>query len=363
MTIEELRERKKELMAQKKEQLELQEQGKGDNFTLFFINEELLDVSAQLRALMPSKRVGRNRTSSSAFASDHQQFVDWTRQDAEEEADDARAEMRRLVQTGIDALSYRQREVLLLWCGGMGVNEIAAKLGVDKSTASRTLNRAKTAAAKVCGTRLEIDRLRDGNMLDLSNQEVAKILLSALTPHQAVCFYLYFAECLTLRQIGDLLGVDHSSIGRTTQRAIARINDVLGCEVDILDNAEGLDEVVFAIYCGLCEQSDSLPPAVTSRIKYKRGVSYTHRSENRRGRTEYSVKAIRFRVRTRRGLKRGAMEDQHHGKLFQALRERYHDIKRGPEDRSWSHPIARWLVKVFRSITNLRDGHSKTGGD
>ena len=54
MTIDELKARKRELMARKKYELELQERGEGDNFALFMVNEELLDVNAQLRAIVPA---------------------------------------------------------------------------------------------------------------------------------------------------------------------------------------------------------------------------------------------------------------------------------------------------------------------
>lgn len=74
MTIDELKARKRELMARKKYELELQERGEGDNFALFMVNEELLDVNAQLRAIVPAgKRVqfgrkGRASSSLDAYA-------------------------------------------------------------------------------------------------------------------------------------------------------------------------------------------------------------------------------------------------------------------------------------------------------
>ena len=54
MTIDELRARKRELLSQKRREMELREQGKGDEMALFLIKEELLDVTAQLRALAPA---------------------------------------------------------------------------------------------------------------------------------------------------------------------------------------------------------------------------------------------------------------------------------------------------------------------
>ena len=58
-TIDELKARKKELQARRQEELALQAAGKGDNMTLFMVEEELMDVNAQLRALTPGRRVGR----------------------------------------------------------------------------------------------------------------------------------------------------------------------------------------------------------------------------------------------------------------------------------------------------------------
>ena len=58
MTIDELRARKQELLAREKYEVELQEQGKGDNFALFMVNEELLDVNAQLRAIKVEPVIG-----------------------------------------------------------------------------------------------------------------------------------------------------------------------------------------------------------------------------------------------------------------------------------------------------------------
>ena len=369
MTIDELRERKKELMARKKYELELQEQGKGDNFALFMVNEELLDINAQLRALAPAgkaPRVGRrtvNADYGSRFnAGDRQQFIDWARQDTEDAADDARAEMRRLLRSGIGSVSEKQRKYLLMWNDGLSMTEIAKTVGVDKSTVSRVIKKAKKKIARVFETQEELDRLRDGNQLDMSDPEVARLLLSALTPHQAVCFYLYFAEWLSIRQIGDLLGISHSSVCRTTHRAVVRINDVLGWSVDILDNVEGLDDLVFAVYRGLCDQGEDLPPAVNSRIQRKPCEKYVNRSNKTRGSAdEFSPRLPRFQVRGRSKKRvHGRLTEEQHGKLFRALKERYLSVRRERGDSEWSHPITRWLVRIFRTMAKLRE--KQTGG-
>ena len=78
MTIDELKARKKVLQARKKEELELQAAGQGDNMALFMVEEELIDVNAQLRSLTPGRRVGgKERRQSGDWAPDKQQYVDW----------------------------------------------------------------------------------------------------------------------------------------------------------------------------------------------------------------------------------------------------------------------------------------------
>ena len=57
--------------------------------------------------------------------------------------------------------------------------------------------------------RMTVERLRDDNKLDVSDPEVGKVIISALTPHQAVCFYLYYSERMSVREVGQLLQIDH----------------------------------------------------------------------------------------------------------------------------------------------------------
>lgn len=367
MSIEVLRARKKELLARKKFELELQEQGKGDNFALFMVNEELLDVNAQIRALVPEGRRitfgQRGRVSHDNFdgrlgSGERQQFIDWTRQDAEENADAARANMYCLLRSGVRCISDRQREVLLMWNEGLNMTEVAQKLGVSAPSVSRTIKAAKKTITRVFETQAELDRLRNENRLDLSNPEVAKFLLSALTPHQAVCFYLYFAEWLTLRQIGELLGVGHSTICRTTQRAITRINDVLGSTVNVLDNVEGLDEIVFAIYRGLCDQEDVLPSAVAAQVHLQSKPTEEYvlrRSETHRGPCGPFTPKPGFQVTGRCGIRHGSLNAVQHGQLFRALQGRYSNIQRHPNKDKWDHPILIWLMKIFRVMTNQNE--------
>ena len=120
----------------------------------------------------------------------------------------------------------------------------------------------------------EVERLRDDNKLDVSDPEVGKVIISALTPHQAVCFYLYYSERMSVREVGQLLQIDHSTIVRTIQRALARISDVLGDSINILENVEDLDDLVFLIYCNLRDRYEDLPPVVQDHIKRTPSAEY-----------------------------------------------------------------------------------------
>ena len=349
MTIDELRVRKIELLARKKYELDLQEKGQGDNFNLFMINEELLDVSAKLRALTPSCRVGSNRVTHSAYVQDRQQFLDWLQQDSEEDTDVAKMQMRRILRGGIDSISSRQREILLLWSDGLRGTEIAERLGVDKTTVSRTLKRAKANVKRLTETRLAVEQLRDDNRLDMSDPEVSKLLMSILTVHQAVCFYLYYSERLSIRDVGKLLQVDHSTILRTIQRAVARIRDALGGQIDILDNAEELDNLVFAIYRGLCERGEELPPEVQKCLGRSPSEGYLNHGRLPGGKNLISIRHPEIQIHAN-------IEGYGPGRLLQALQDRYRNLMSDGinNGQGWSNPIVRWLVKVFRTVTKPR---------
>ena len=57
MSIDQLKARRRELLARKKYELDLQAKGEGDPLDLFVVEEELLSVNAQLRMVNPQVRV------------------------------------------------------------------------------------------------------------------------------------------------------------------------------------------------------------------------------------------------------------------------------------------------------------------
>lgn len=358
MTIDELRSRKQELLARKKYEMELQEQGQGDNFALFMVNEELLDINAKIRALSPARGVGRRgRVTHSEFSSDKQQFIDWTREDADaaQELDEARLMMRNMLRTGIASITGRQRQILLLWSDGLNQTAISERLGVNKSTVCRTLKRAQYNAKRITEARMTVEQFRDENRLDLSDPEVGKLIISTITPHQAVCFYLYYSERMSVREVGRLLQIDHSTIVRTIQRALARISDVLGESINVLENVEDLDDLVYLIYCNLCERYDGLPPAVQERIKKTPADEYINRDvvPQKSSVEKGSIRNPKLQIRTNRKEPRGTLQYEQHGRLFQVLLERYRGVRMigRVEHNRWKHPIVRWLVSIFQVIS------------
>lgn len=68
----------------------------------------------------------------------------WLRENAEDNADQLARLRRNLRQAREQELTPRQREMLELYYeGGLNMPEIAALLGINRSTVSRTLRRAK----------------------------------------------------------------------------------------------------------------------------------------------------------------------------------------------------------------------------
>ena len=143
-----------------------------------------------------------------------------------------------------------------------------------------------------------------------------------------------------------MLNVDHSTICRTIKRAVARLNDVLGGVVDILDNIEGMDDVLFVIYCGLSEKDDELPPAVRDILPRKSLGAHPGQSNKERGQSVVPE----FQIRGNPGTRRGSVELDQHGYLYQELYERYRNVSEQRADK-WSHPIARLLVKEFQTLS------------
>ena len=253
MTVDELKARRKELMARMKEERELQEQGKGDNMAFFMVKEELLDVNAKLRALTPGKRIGsRPGQSHSEFSADRQQFLNWAQGEQDDESDvDARSVMRAAVAEGKDLMSERQWEMFKLWSDGLTMEKISDRLGVNRSTVSRTLCRAKKTlqetvrCREAAGVPLSTSSVLT---LDMSQPDILRVVLSCLTEVQVVYLYLYFGEFLSAGEISTLIVRDKSVVSRTLHRGLEAIGRSFGVAQVYLLNMQALGEVAYRFY-------------------------------------------------------------------------------------------------------------------
>lgn len=238
MTVDEILARKRALLIQRREET--------DNFALFFLNEELRDLNAQLRALRGAPRA-QGKTNS-GLTMDRERYLRWQSDERDDELREAHAVYLGAVKSSAAVLTERQRELFDHWRSGESVTALAERFGVDKSTVSRTLTRSKARLRAEAEARSKTLRLEGGTVFDLADAEVARVLLSCLTSHQAVCLYLYYGEWLNLRECAELLGVDHTAVLRTVQRALRAIQTTLRCGEFTLDNADALGELAYALY-------------------------------------------------------------------------------------------------------------------
>ena len=346
MTVDEILTRKRELLIQRREET--------DNFALFFLNEELRDLNAQLRALRGAPRA-QGKTNS-GLTMDRERYLRWLSDERDDELREAHAVYMGAVKNSAAVLTERQRELFDLWRSGESVTALADRFGVDKSTVSRTLTRGKARLRREAETRARTLRLDGGAVFDLADAAVARVLLSCLTSRQAVCLYLYYGEWLNLRECAELLGVDHTAVLRTVQRALRAIQTTLRCGEFTLDNADALGDLAYTLYveAGMpddvpageqrngtsADGAGDAPPEVSK-------VAWARWRLGRRAPVKASPSAP-CTVRTSDGLVsvRGAAHRSLERPMSRLLTLLYELRARGP--------LYRWLARLFEKITKKR---------
>lgn len=151
MTIDELKDRQQELLTQKEIELERQARGEDNELELFVINEELLDVTAQIRSLSPASwKWGRGRLTTNLSygdkdrtSADQDMYLAWRTENysSNDAIDEERARMLQVAKTSLNLITPRQREFLTLQAKGMNGVQIADKLGLDRSGVATTVRR------------------------------------------------------------------------------------------------------------------------------------------------------------------------------------------------------------------------------
>lgn len=327
MTIDQLRARKRELL-ERRQRLEQE----GDKLALALVREELLDVNAQLRTLTHGRR-RRGRDTAGKWESDKKQYEDWAvRMDDSEEQ--ARAALRERTAASLEELTEKQREVLELYASGMNVIQIAEKLGVNKSTVSRNLSRAKKNAAGTIQLAVEGEKLLAGaDSVDLSREDALRAVVLSLTTKQLVYFYLYYSEGLTLREVEELTGTDHTSVCRTIKRALLRL-DRLFPGGAILENQEALDEAAYWVWRELDAHPELSPEPVLALVRKPRPAGYYRKYD-------HTTADVKPHVMVRRAKRQAP------GKLLAALLERK------------GSGLFRWLERVFEVLRRKLKGRKR----
>lgn len=196
----------------------------------------------------------RNRFS---FADIEGNTVRW--EDLGVEEDSQKERFFRATKRGRAVCSPRQREMLDLMLQGKSVSEIAETTGVDRSTVSRTLTRAKRIIRKMEDAMAHSEKIAAAGAIDVSRREVAEHILSVLTETQAVYLYLYYGEWLSMQGIADLLDKDKATVCRTIHRACQRIRDEYDCtEGGVLRGVDALEPMLYEIY--LSHAADAIIP-------------------------------------------------------------------------------------------------------
>ena len=251
MTVDELKARRKELLAQKKELCD------GGSEALFMVEEELMDVNAHLRALTPGQRIGsKGGRVQVGLATDHQQFTDWAQEDqaGTDEGADYRAAMVEALAESKGLMTETQWRVFELWATGMAVNQIAMKLGRNRGSVSRTLGRARARIQESASFRMAAARaqlpVRPVMEIDLSDKEIFKVILPSLTEVQIVYLYLYYGEFLSCPEIALLINRNISTVSRTLRRAIKSIAGSFDAVRVYITGMYALGDIAYRFYVG-----------------------------------------------------------------------------------------------------------------
>lgn len=267
MTLDELKTRRKELQTRKKEELELQAKGEGDNLALFMMEEELLEVNMQIRALTPSARIGRKISpKNSDYNFDQKQFQDWLEDQANEDGGmDIRTVAQGVLAEGRSLMTERQWEMFELWSQGMSMAQISRQLGVRISTVSRLIGRAKKRLQNVASMREPAKEFLGELHLDMSVPAICKAVLSCVTETQIVYLYLYFGEYLSCGEIANLLGRNRSTVSRTLHRGLENVCRAFAVPHVDFKNMAALGEVAYQAYVTNNDLEDPPEPPAPDR--------------------------------------------------------------------------------------------------
>lgn len=352
MTIDELKQRKVMLQQQVAEEDVRLERGEGDRMRRAVLYEELLEINADLRSLQPKRRIGYGSRLGRGDESgmNGKAITDWQQAQQEEEQEgDPRAALFSALKDSKDILTDRQFQVLTLKMQGLSVTQIAKQLGIDKTTVSTTLGRAKTRL----NMRAEVEEAasrREQGVVDLADPNVAKAILAALTEKQAIYLYLYYAEWLSSREIAELLGLkSHASVIRSIHLGLKNLGEVFGCGSMELQHPEALDALAFDVYLTLPDEQLLTEEArqTVERVRPRPAPPTLPKKDRTGERPQFFVR----KGCTILGVRHGGAR---HGKLMTALLERWKQTAGAKDSRELS--LWKWLCAVFGALCKNKMG-------
>lgn len=271
----EVKARAQELRARKTELEEALAQAPDDaraiRLELARIQEELVDCARRLRELMPRHKVSYKTTWADVEGRrwDQMQYQTWAELEGAEEQDGPTEQdlMRQAIHIAQkQPVTSKRAKYVASADSGKKVAEIARENGKARSTVSRTLQRARTKMERDAWAIYTLLKKRTSTgmlVIDLADPDTLRAVLDLLTNKQQVYMYLYYGEWLSLREIGELFGVNHSVVLRSIRAALERLDRLLtGQEVKVR-GLDALEERLIAHFNR--EELEAEPPRVPSR--------------------------------------------------------------------------------------------------
>lgn len=354
MTIDELRARRKELIARKQF---LQDAG-ADPLEVQVVSEELMDVNAALRRLSPGYRFGdRTIRAGDGQILDQKQYRDWvgcTWSELEsagvtwEEIESGMARLREVVRNADDFLTPTEKKYFDLYASAKRLVEIAEVCGVNISSVSRTIALAKRRLRNAADYLEHTDSEYDGPgvRIDVSDPEAAKMLISVCTSKQIAYLYLYYGEWMSCAEIGKLLGVNKTTVLRGITPGLGCIGRMFPGKEILLDNMDALGDLAFALYKERDWSEEELTPKGRNRVGILLGPPLSHRMEDYGDRPSITVSTSTGDVQDVR-FQRTEKIRPLRGKLLNALLERRRSKASSIAESERGSSLLRWMIALF----------------
>ncbi len=237
------------------------ERGGGERvrLELALCREELVDCGRRLRALRPRHHIRHGGTTWSGPQDcriDGVRYSAWL-ESRQEAGPSLTAQLAEDTRRAMGRLPDRQRCYLAGAAQGENTVSLARQYDRDPSTIARTLRRAKERvkqAAELCALGRRWSSQEEVLRLDLARRDQLALLAERLTERQQLYLYLYYGEWMSLREIGQLLEVDKSTVLRTIRRGLERLDGLFQVQQVQLDNVGRLEGLLIELYETLTEQ-------------------------------------------------------------------------------------------------------------